>query len=65
MSSYRNIKGTKKPKKVIKLEKHNKSKVADLNSENWITDDITLTHALFLSDSGPSMVSSSGTAVGI
>jgi len=62
VSSYKNIKGMKKPKKVMKLEKHSKSNVADLKSENWITDDRVLIQAFI---SLPSIVSSSGTATGI
>ncbi len=39
----RYMKGTKKPKKVMKLETQSTSNVKDLNSENWIIEERTRT----------------------
>ena len=35
----KNMNGTKKPRKVMKLEKQSRSNVADLKRENWIRED--------------------------
>lgn len=41
----RYMKGTKKPKKVMKLEKQKTLKVSDLKRENWIMEDRARTKA--------------------